>query len=451
MARAAGEQLLVPQARTGIVGPERVVIDSREAGPGALFVGLRGAKADGGEFAAQALQAGAWGVLAGTEHAPAAAEAATADQVVLESEDPLYALQRLATAWRRELSAKVIGVTGSTGKTSTKDITRALVSPQRRTVASRANFNTEIGLPLELLAAPTGTEVLILEMAMRGPHQISELAEIAEPDVGVIVNVGPVHLELLGSLEAIAAAKAELIAALAPGATAVIPVNEPLLSAHLRPDLDTVTFGGEGAEVRLLESAAEHVVIDHRGERVELDVPFRQAHLRTNLLAGVAAAIAVGVQPHGRVELELSSGRGQIVALPDDVTLIDDAYNANPVSVAAALTELAALVAAAGDREMRSVAVLGDMLELGRAAADYHRQVGRAALEARVELLITVGPLAATMTEEFEGESYAVADAQEAAALVVELLAPGDVVLVKGSRGVGLEAVCQALSAGAPA
>ena len=155
-------------------------------------------------------------------------------------------MQRLATAWRRELDAKVIGVTGSTGKTSTKDLLLALLTPHRRTVASRANFNTEIGLPLEILAAPAGTEVLVLEMAMRGAGQIAELAEIAEPDVGVIVSIGPVHLEFLGTIEAIAAAKAELLAGLRPGGTAIVPADEPLLAPHLRADLETVTFGDGG-------------------------------------------------------------------------------------------------------------------------------------------------------------------------------------------------------------
>src|SRR6185312_17226039 len=145
--------------------------------------------------------------------------------VVLAATDPLKSLQRLATAWRRELGAQVIGVTGSTGKTSTKDLLLAVLAPHKTTVASRANFNTEIGLPLEILNAPAGTEILVLEMGMRGPGQIAELAEIAEPDVAVIVSIGPVHLELMGTIEAIAAAKAELIAALRPGGTAVIPAD----------------------------------------------------------------------------------------------------------------------------------------------------------------------------------------------------------------------------------
>ena len=202
-------------------GPLQTTIDSRDAGPGTLFVGLPGEHVDGGSFAAAALAAGAWGVLVAPDHADGSVPGDASlpgDGAVLVADDPLTALQRLATAWRRQLGAKVIGVTGSTGKTSTKDLLLGVLSPYRLTVVSQANFNTEIGLPLQILAAPAGTEVLVLEMGMRGPGQIAELARIAEPDVGVIVSIGPVHLELLGSIEAIAAAKAELIAALAPGA-----------------------------------------------------------------------------------------------------------------------------------------------------------------------------------------------------------------------------------------
>src|SRR5579884_2438648 len=290
-------------------GPERVVIDSREAGPGALFVGLRGQHTDGGRFAAAALAAGAWGVLAGAEHVEAARCAAPG--VLMSAEDPLAALQRLARAWRRELGAQVIGVTGSTGKTSTKDLLCALLAPHVRTVASRANFNTEIGLPLEVLAAPDATQVLVLEMAMRGVGQIAELAAISEPDVAVIVNVGPVHLELLGTVEAVAAAKAELIAALADDGTAVVPAGEPLLEPYLRPGLRVITFG-PGGEVRFGRPGANgRVEIDLAGQTVGLEVPVDQPHLRMNLLAAVGAASAVGVIPSGRVEVAFSPGRGQ--------------------------------------------------------------------------------------------------------------------------------------------
>jgi UDP-N-acetylmuramoyl-tripeptide--D-alanyl-D-alanine ligase len=441
-------------------GPERATIDSRQAGPGVLFVGLNGVNVDGGTFAPQALAAGAWGILAKPEHAEAARCAQLDDSgaareseaggragrqsqgALLAAEDPLRALQRLATAWRRELGAKVIGVTGSTGKTSTKDIMLALLAPHRRTVASRANFNTEIGLPLEILDAPAGTEVLVLEMGMRGAGQIAELAAIAEPDVAVIVSVGPVHLELLGTIEAVAAAKAELIAALHPGGTAVVPAGEQLLVPHLRDDLDTITFGA-GGDVQLRTADRERLLIDVRGDSVELEVPFAQPHLRTNLLAAVAAARAVDVNPGGRVELALSPGRGQRVSLADGVTLIDDCYNANPISMRAALDDL---VATTGARpSARRLAVLGDMLELGPDERQFHEQLGEHAQAVGLDVLVTVGPLAAAIADRFDGESYPLADAGEAAALVPELLEPEDVVLVKGSRGVGLELVCQAL------
>ncbi len=323
IAAAAGARLIASPA--GVLGPERVVVDSRQAGPGTLFVGLRGVSLDGGAFALAALAAGAWGVLTtpGHEQAARAGGAATTGSspasageaqaapagVVLAVDDPLRALQRLAAAWRRELGAKVIGVTGSTGKTSTKDLIGAMIGPHRRTVASRANFNTEIGLPLELLGAPAGTEVLVLEMGMRGAGQIAELAAIAQPDVAVIVSVGPVHLELLETVEAVAAAKAELIAGLRPGGTAVIPAGEALLAPHLRDDLTIVTFGDRG-DVRLVASEPDRVRIDLRGRPLTLQLDFTQAHLRRNLLAAVAAADAVGVRASGRVEVALTPGPG---------------------------------------------------------------------------------------------------------------------------------------------
>jgi UDP-N-acetylmuramoyl-tripeptide--D-alanyl-D-alanine ligase len=219
VAEAAGARV-VTAPRSGPAprscGPSRAVIDSRSIGPGDLFVGIAGERVDGGGFAGQALTDGAWGVLVAPEHAEAVWEGA-GEGVVLAADDPLAALQRLATAWRRALGAKVIGVTGSTGKTSTKDLLAAMVSQRLRTVATHANLNTEIGLPLTVLAAPPRTEVLVLEMAMRGDGQIAELATIAEPDVALITNIGPVHLEQMGSLEAIAAEKAAVVGGLRRG------------------------------------------------------------------------------------------------------------------------------------------------------------------------------------------------------------------------------------------
>lgn len=423
VAQAAGARLVAPAPAPpdDVPGPLRVTIDSRDVQPGDLFVGLPGTRVDGGRFAAQALADGAWGVLVAPEHTrPDHAG------VVIESDDPLAALQALARSWRRELGAQVIGITGSTGKTSTKDLLAAMLTQDRRVVASAQNLNTEIGLPLTILGAPEGTEALVLEMAMRGSGQIAELAAIAEPDVGVIVNVGPVHLELLGSLEAVAAAKAELIVDLRPGATAVLPADEPRLRGYWRDDISVVTFGA-GGDVSELPG--------------ELELPFTSAHMVSNALAALAAARAVGARPHGLLEVQLSAMRGQRIELPGPVLVIDDCYNANPMSMRAALDDLA--VSARG----RKLAVLGDMLELGPEEGRYHEEIGAYAGEAGVDVLVTVGPLAARMADAFGGETHRAADAAEAAALTRELLRGGDTVVVKASRGVGLEVVAQTLQA----
>jgi UDP-N-acetylmuramoyl-tripeptide--D-alanyl-D-alanine ligase len=429
VASAAGASL-VSGASDG--GPSRAAIDTRSIASGDLFFGLVGERVDGGRFAADALAAGAWGVVVTPSHA------AGLSGVVLVADDPLLALQRLATAWRRALDAAVIGVTGSVGKTSTKQLIAALVAPHRRVAANPANFNTEIGLPLAVLAAPPGTEVLVLEMGMRGFGQIDELARIAEPDVGVITNVGPVHLELVGSLEGVAQAKAELLAHVP---VAVVPADEPLLEPYLRDDLDVVRFG---TDVMLEDFDPPRVTILARELRVELTVPFTARHQLVNLLAAVAAAQAVGVEPSGAVEVEFGALRGEHIALPSGVVIINDCYNANPLSMRAALDDLATQAPAGG----RRVAVLGDMLELGAGEAQEHRAVGAYAASAGVDVLVAVGPLSSLMPASFGGESHVAADAAAAASVVAGLVAPGDVVLVKASRGIGLETVAEALARG---
>jgi UDP-N-acetylmuramoyl-tripeptide--D-alanyl-D-alanine ligase len=496
---AAGAELLRGASWTG--GPRRCSIDSRAVQPGDLFVGLPGEHLDGGAYAAQALRAGAWGVLVAPNHAHAlVGEAAAVSEqartpaggalptqehapghaggAVLAHPDPLAAMQSLAHEWRLALGqegAKVVAITGSTGKTSTKDILAALLRDAREklggpTVASKANLNTEIGLPLTVLAAPAGTKALVLEMAMRGSGQIAELTAIAQPEVGVIVNVGPVHLEQLGTIEGVAAAKAELIAGMAPRATVVVPAGEPLLEPYLRADQHTVTFG-EGGDVELIVCAANGEVTirdrtyaegasgarasgenprgaddaDHidRGERITVRPSFAQSHNLRNLLAATAAARALGVTPQGRLEVEFSALRGERVVLANGIVLINDCYNANPISMRAALDDLAA---STGNRR---VAVLGDMLELGGEERRLHREIGAYARARGVDLLLTVGPRASERGKGKGGEGavYSVPDAAEAAKLLGRLLREGDVVLVKGSRGVELERVAQSLTA----
>jgi UDP-N-acetylmuramoyl-tripeptide--D-alanyl-D-alanine ligase len=395
-------------------------------------VGLVGSRDDGGRFAADALEAGAWGAIVSPAHAAQLAEGA---RPAIAADDPLGALQSLAREWRRVLASPVAGVTGSTGKTSTKDILAALLRPQwPATHANRENLNTEIGLPLTILAAELGTDAMVLEMAMRGVGQIAELTAIAEPDVGLIVNVGPVHLELLGTVERVAAAKAELIRDLRPGAACVLPAGEPLLEPHLRDDVETITFG-EGGDVRLASFHDGVARIDARGTEVVLELPYTEAHNVLNTVAAVAAATALGVVPDGPVDVEFSSLRGEVVELDGGVTVVNDCYNANPMSMLAALQHLTDSPAE------RRIAVLGTMAELGRDGERFHRDVGRHADELGIDVLVTVGEEALPFGAEFDGEKHAVASPEEARAILEELARPGDRVLIKGSRSAGLERV----------
>jgi UDP-N-acetylmuramoyl-tripeptide--D-alanyl-D-alanine ligase len=424
VAEAAGGRLVTGEADEP--GPRRAVIDTRAIEPGDLFVGLRGTRADGGQFAEQAIEKGAWGTLTTPEYATG--------HTAIAADDPLMALQSLARAWRRELGAKVVGVTGSTGKTSTKDILASLLRQKLRTHANKENLNTEIGLPLTILEAERGTEAMVLEMAMRGAGQIAELVAIAEPDVGVIVNIGPVHLELLGTIEAVAAAKAELIRDLQPGATAVVPANEPLLDPHLRDDLDTVRFGpgGDVAFEDLRDGLATFAV---HGERRQVEVSFAEPHNLLNAAAAIAAAGAIGVEPEGRLDVRFSSLRGEVVELEGGVTVVNDCYNANPMSMRAALEHLAATPAG------RHLAVLGTMAELGPDGERYHREIGELAGELGIDVLVTVGEPALPIAAGFDGEKHAVASPEEAGALLEDLGRAGDRVLIKGSRSAGLERV----------
>jgi UDP-N-acetylmuramoyl-tripeptide--D-alanyl-D-alanine ligase len=404
---------------------ERVVIDSRIAGPGDLFVALVGERVDGGEYAAAALEAGVWGVLV----APDRVDGLPEGGAVLSAPEPLRALGQLGRARRRALGAQVIAVTGSVGKTSTKELIAAMVGASRRVFASRANFNTDIGMPLEILAAPEDTEVLVLEAAMRGFGQIADLAAICEPDVAVITNIGPVHLELGGSLDGVARAKAELLEGMRDGGVAVVPAGEERLTPWLRDSLEVVTFG-PGGDV-------DFPALDG------LSLPFTASHQRLNALAALAAARAVGVSPSGSIDVSFGSLRGERIELARGATVVNDCYNASPLSMRAALDDLATQAPSG-----RRIAVLGDMLELGADEAALHREVGEVARDAGVDVLVAVGPRAAAMLESFPGESHGVPDAAAAAALADSLVAPGDLVLVKGSRGVGLEVVAEALAHG---
>jgi len=426
----------------------RAAIDSRQARSGDLFFGLRGERADGGEFAAAALKAGAWGVVAEPNTArsllvgPGAtkSERATPDAWVFAVADPLAALQDLARAWRRELGAPVVGVTGSVGKTSVKDIARALLPGHVH--ANQENLNTEIGLPLTLLEAPADTDLLVLEMAMRGPGQIAELAAIAEPRVAVITNVGPVHVELLGSVEAIATAKAEILAALPADGTAVVPAEAGELEPHLEAAPRLLRFGPggdvEAIEQRVEEGVTEAMIVTPAGQ-ARFHFPFTERHNLANALAAIGAGVALGAPLEEMADRAANIGfsrfRGERLELGDGIVLVNDCYNANPVSMRAALDHLASLEGS------RRIAVLGEMAELGPGAPAYHREIGGHARAEGIDMLVGVGEPA----REYDPDEL-VGDPAEAAELLAAQLAPGDTILVKGSRSAGLETVAETLA-----
>jgi UDP-N-acetylmuramoyl-tripeptide--D-alanyl-D-alanine ligase len=429
--------------------PRRAVIDSTQAGPGDLFFGLRGSRHDGGKFAPQAIEAGAWGAVVSPEwRSSFVGKNPIKDERrgwVFAVEDPLAAMQALARAWRRALGARVVGVTGSVGKTSVKDITRALLPGKVH--ANKENLNTEIGLPLTILEAPDDAEALVLEMAMRGKGQIAELAAIAEPEVAVITNVGPVHVELLGSVEAIAAAKAEILDDLPPGGTAVAPVEAGELESHLERAPRLLRFGPggdvEAVEVKVNEGVAEALVSTPAGSQ-RFHFPFAEAHNLTNALAAIAAGVALGADLAGMsdraADIGFSRFRGERLRLPGGIVLVNDCYNANPVSMRAALDHLAGLEAT------RTVAVLGEMGELGPDSPGYHREVGEHARARGIDFVVGVGLPA----RDYDPDEL-VADPGEAAEFLAQQLEPGDAVLIKGSRSAGLESVAEQLADLVPA
>lgn len=330
---------------------------------------------------------------------------------------------------RDRSAARAVAITGSMGKTSTKDILAALCRPAARTVAAERSFNNEIGVPLTLCRLDEDTEVCVLELAMRGFGQIAELAELARPEIGVITNVGPVHLELVGSLEGVIRAKGELVAALPPGGTAIVPEGFPVE----RDDVRVVRLG----------PPEDVAVEDGRTTIGGVSFGFAARHQEANAVAALAALDALGLPRPERVEVEFARWRGDEAPLPGGGLLINHAYNANPVSMRAALEHL--VDRAAG---RRAVAVLGDMAELGEEAPAYHREVGRAAAELGIGALVAVGPLARGYVEGGAGIGVVrwMPGLDEGLEAVREILRPGDCVLVKASRAMGLEALAESLA-----
>ena len=385
-------------------------IDSRRIVGGDLFVAV----GDGSAFLAAARAAGA---------------AAT-----LVPDDPHAALAAIAGAVRARSSARVVGVTGSTGKTSTKDILGALCAPHARTIATERSFNAELGVPLTLCRLEPDTEVCIVELGMRGFGQIAELCAFARPEIGIVTSIGPVHLELVGSVEGVARSKGELLEALPVGGVAIVPADASALDAHLRSDLAVRRFG----EPEELMVGEHDLSFAFRGRRVRF--PFTARHQARNALAALEAYAALDLPlddvQKGADAVTFSAWRGEELPLAGGGIVINDAYNANPTSMRAALEHLVERA-----RGRRSVAVLGGMAELGVDGPSFHRELGLLARELGVAELVAVGELA----RDYEAETW-VEDAAGALELLRGLVRPGDAVLVKASRAVGLEGIAPALA-----
>ncbi|HJZ60717.1 MAG TPA: UDP-N-acetylmuramoyl-tripeptide--D-alanyl-D-alanine ligase, partial [Miltoncostaeaceae bacterium] len=336
---------------------EGAFVDSREPVDDGLFVGVRGEAADGGTYAPEALRRGAAAAVVGeSAWRWIEGEVVGLGKPIVVAPDPLEVLQAAGRLALERSGAQVVGITGATGKTTTKDILVAMLGAAAvSSQGTPGNRNTEVGVPLSLLELAEGTEVAVVEMGMRGLGQIAELTRLAPPDVGCITAIGPVHLELLGTVENVAAAKAELLQGLRPGGAAVVPAGEPLLAPYVQT-LDS--------EVRVFQF----------GDRpdIDLDLNLTLPWQLRNAAAAFACCRALGVEiePGTRVEVELSPMRGAERLLAGGGTLIEDCYNANPIAMEAALADL-------GAREGRKVAILADMMELGPEEAAYHREVGR--------------------------------------------------------------------------
>jgi UDP-N-acetylmuramoyl-tripeptide--D-alanyl-D-alanine ligase len=452
-------------------GEERVgsvEFDSRAVLPGALFLALPGERADGHAFAAAAMAAGAAGVLAGHEVdapaviAPPAPPGAHLTNSYLAAADPsgsgaavLAALAALAGHAVRSLPATtVVGVTGSSGKTTTKDLLAAVLAPLGPTIAPPGSFNNELGLPYTALRAGADTRHLVLEFSARGPGHIAALAAAVPPRVAAVLNVGSAHLGEFGSRAAVARAKGELVAALPADGVAVLNADDPAVAAMAeRTAARVVGFGlGDRAEVRaedveLVAGRARFTLVGPAGS-APVALRLVGAHQVSNALAAAAVALQVGGTESGVAEALSAAGPGsrwrmEVTDRADGVTVVNDAYNANPESMRAAL---AALVAIGGQRgpgehppaRRRTWAVLGRMGELGDDTAAAHAGVAQAARELGVDRLVAVG------TAEYPG-ARRVVDVDDAVELLRSELAPGDVVLVKASRVVGLERVAAAL------
>ncbi|MEU5873976.1 UDP-N-acetylmuramoyl-tripeptide--D-alanyl-D-alanine ligase [Glycomyces sp. NPDC047369] len=419
------------------------VLDGRDAEPGGLFVAFAGDRADGHDFAAQAGAAGAVAVLGSR---PTALPTVVAD----DAQDALQALAAHVVALLHG-GLTVTGVTGSQGKTGTKDLIAAVLGGAAPTVATAGSLNNELGTPITMLRADAATRHLVLEMGARRRGDIADLATLASPDIGVVLNVGQAHLSHMKTRDAIAKAKGELVQGLAPGGTAVLNADDPRVAAmRALTDGPVLTFGREQkADVRVADLTLDRLgrpafTLTTADAAARVALPVTGAHQAFNAAAAAAAGLAAGVPLDAAAKAletaSLSKWRMELHELGNGVVLLNDSYNANPDSCLAALDSLAVIEGG------RRIAILGEMAELGDVADAEHRRIGAYAA-ARADIVVAVGAEARLIAEGAGEDAIALSDNGTAADWLRGRLAPGDVVLVKASRAAGLDEVAEAVEA----
>ncbi len=417
-------------------------LDSRTIQPGELFFAVQGERLDGHDFVLPALEKGAVAAIVGHDRLRDFSEKAR----LMAVDDPLRALQALGAAVRRLWAKPLVGVTGSTGKTTTKEAIAQMLSSRMRVLKSEGNFNNHFGLPLTLLKLEREHDIAVIEMGMSHAGEIALLARIAQPEIGVVTNVAPVHLEFFSSVEQIARAKYELVESLPVGGTAILNADDEYVSQFGRDFHGKVVLYGRQPEARVRAENVEaqgnfgskfDLVVD--GCRAPATLPLLGAHNVYNALAAVSVALECGfplAQAAGELaRLAPADKRGQVVQL-DNITVINDCYNSNPKALNAMVNALAAMPAS------RRIVVAGEMLELGSRGETLHREAGEHMAGKKIDLLLGVRGLARAMVEaacRAGMRAEFVASAEEAGAWLAKETRPGDLVLVKGSRGVKLE------------
>ena len=430
-----------------------IVTDTRKISEGVLFVALKGERFNGEDFAAEALEKGAAGVVV--------SEACDKKQLekcagtVLQVKDTLAAYQLIAKAWREKFpQIPVVAITGSNGKTTTKDLTAAVLSAKGAVLKTQANFNNEIGLPLTLLGLKEEHTAAVVEIGMRGFHQIEALAPIASPQIGIVTNVGETHMELLGSLENIAKAKQELVEAIPAGGTVILNADNKYVAgmrSAAKEGVKVMTFGLEQAadvkgEAIHTEGNVTKFMVTYANERHEYEVNMVGRHNVYNTLAAIAAGFAMGLTPvevrEGLSHLEATKMRFELQQVKE-WNVVNDAYNASPMSMTAAINTLSELT------KGRKIAVLGDMLELGSVSEEAHLHVGEEVAEHGFTALVTRGEMGEFIAKGAENKGmtavYRCASHEDAAEKLHELLQPGDTLLFKGSRGMAMEKIIDLL------